>query len=211
MLFFLFVLQLNTRQMLVTCLHGGWGFRLLMMSLAYPSPPISIASAILISGPLNCCSLPSTTPSPSTLTIYPHYLVDHQPSTINRRPLISHWPSLSCWLSTITIANVISVTIIFFFIIAFLHFWSLLFVRLLFRCCYFTMVTTCSLLLLLLCAAVWHKLLLSKEYDSLCTGHTMSTSQILYLTWVDMICITIFVVLMCMTGYMEKICHNSNL
>jgi len=42
-------------------------------------------------------------------------------------------------------------------------------------------------------------------------GHTMSTSRMLYPTKVNMICIITFVVLMGTTGYVEMICHCSNL
>jgi len=42
-------------------------------------------------------------------------------------------------------------------------------------------------------------------------GRTMSTSRMLYPTKVNMICIITFVILMGTTGYVEMICHCSNL
>jgi len=204
-------LQLITWQMLGAWHHGCWGCCMVMMLLASLSPLLlhcqchphfwHIAIAVHCHPHHHCLQ-----PFPSTVTILltvdhcylvnHHYLIDHQSS-----PLPS--PTYA-----------ISVTASWLF-----HYCFFTFLELVVCSVVFSIIVHSSLSWLVVAAsavvlhhaAVWQKLLLSNEHDSLCRCHTMSTCRTLYPTKVDMISINTFVVLMGMPRYIKMICVILNL
>ncbi len=179
-------------------------FRSLLLA---PSPSPSIAITI------HCCRCHHLLSSPSPSTIVVTVAVNHC-HHLRRLPLSSPFPL------TVDHRNIhprrLIVKLLFLFVVA--CFLCICFCRschwlLIIHCCY------CQWPLLLLLAVVLANLcfFFSKKYCSAMNtipsvkGHTMSTSRILYPTKVNMICIITFVVLMGTAGYVEMICHCSNL
>jgi len=128
--------------------------------------PLPVTSSFLAH--CNSCPLPSTPPSPSTIAVNCHYLVDCW-LLLSCQPSLSHWPSII----TIAIPNVCHICHIAIihhhchpqpmpylslpvdcFIIAFLHFWSLLSVQLFFPSLFIHHHHDLLLLLLLLCCTM---------------------------------------------------------